>query len=120
MVAEQEPAVKNLSESEQAAVRDFLARVHSTYGARIRQAMLFGSKARGQANVDSDIDILLIVAHETWQLRDEICNISAGVSLQYDVLLDARVIGEARWRDMSEVQAGLYQNVSNEAVPLVI
>lgn len=120
MVAETKPALKNLSETERAAVVDFLARVRSARGRRIQRAILFGSKARGEATTDSDIDLLLIVADETWQLRDEICNISADVSLKHDVLLDVRVIGERRWRYMSEIRAGLYQNISNEAIPLAI
>lgn len=118
MVTEEQSALKNMSRTESTAVLDFLRRVRSTYGGQVRRAMLFGSKARGEATGDSDIDVLLIVADETWQLRDEICSISAEVSLNYDVLLDARVIGEARWGYMSETQAGLYQNISNEAVPL--
>ena len=120
MVTETKPALKNLSEVERTAVLDFLTRVHSTYGGQIQRAMLFGSKARGEATADSDIDVLLIVADETWQFKDEICNISSDASLKYDVLLDARVIGAARWQYMSEIRAGLYQNISREAIPLAI
>ena len=120
MVTQAKPALKNLSAVERTAMLDFLARNYSAYGGQIQRAMLFGSKARGEATADSDIDILLIVADETWQFRDEICIISADVSLKYDVLLDARVIGAARWQYMSEIKAGLYQNISSEAIPLAI
>lgn len=118
MVTQTEPALKNLSAVERTAVLEFLARVDSTYGRQVQRAMLFGSKARGEATADSDIDVLLIVADETWQVKDEICNISSDISLKYDVLLDARVIGAARWQYMSEIRAGLYQNISSEAIPL--
>lgn len=120
MVTETKSALKQLSETERIAVLDFLTRVQSIHHGELQRAMLFGSKARGEATTDSDIDLLLIVADETWQLRDEICNISADVSLKHDVLLDARVIGEKRWQHMSEIQAGLYQNISSEAIPLAI
>ncbi len=89
MVTKEQAALKNLSEAERTAVLDFLTRVQSSYGGQIQRAMLFGSKAHGEATSDSDIDVLLIVAEETWQFRDEICNISADVSLKYDLLLDA-------------------------------
>jgi predicted nucleotidyltransferase len=120
MVTETKSALKALSDVERTAILDFLARVRSTYGNRIQQAMLFGSKARGEATDDSDIDVAVIVADETWQVRDEICKVSADISLQYDVLLDARVIGAARWQYMSEIRAGLYQNISSEAIPLAV
>jgi predicted nucleotidyltransferase len=120
MVTQARSALKHLPEAERMAVLDFLMQVHAIYGEEIRQAMLFGSKARGEATADSDLDILLIVAEESWQLRDELCGLSADVSLKHDVLLDARVIGQARWKYMSEVGAGLYQNISSEAIPLGI
>lgn len=120
MVAETKSVIKTLSNVEQKAVSDFLTRLRSTYGDRVRQAMLFGSKARGEATADSDIDVAVIVADETWEVRDEICKFSADVSLQYDVLLDARVIGVARWQYMREIRAGLYQNISSEAIPLAV
>jgi hypothetical protein len=41
----------------------------------------------------------------------------ADVSLKYDVLLDARGIGAARWQYMSEIKTELYQNISRAAVP---
>jgi predicted nucleotidyltransferase len=120
MVTEAKSALEKLSEVERAAVHDFLMQVHATHGRQVRQAMLFGSKARGEATGDSDIDVLLIVTDETWQLRDEICAISADVSLKHDVLLDERVIGAARWEYMSEIRAGLYLSIVNDAVPLTI
>ena len=119
MVTQKESVVV-LSAVERTAVLEFLAKARSKYGEQIRRAMLFGSKARGEATVDSDIDILLIVEDETWQFKDEICDISSDVSLKYDVLLDARVIGAARWQYMSEIQAGLYRNITSEAIPLAI
>jgi predicted nucleotidyltransferase len=120
MVAQTGSALKKLTETERNAVSDFLARVHSAYGSKIQRAMLFGSKARGEAASDSDIDILLVATEETWKFMDEICKFSADVSLQYDVLLDARVVGVKRWRDMSESRAGLYRNISRDGIPLAI
>jgi len=110
----------SLSAVENEAVSNFLAWVRSNYSGQPRKAMLFGSKARGEATADSDIDILLIVTNETWQFKDEICKIISDISLIYDVLLDVRVIGQARWQYMSEVQAGLYRNISREAIPIAI
>ena len=101
-------------------MKDFLARVHSEYGEQTREAMLFGSKARRDSADYSDIDILLIVEDETWRVKDDITNISADISLKYDVLLDVRVIGAARWQYMSEIRAGLYRQIERDAISLVI
>jgi hypothetical protein len=34
------------------------------------------------------------------------------------VLLDIRVISAKRWESMKNMQAGLYQNISRDAVPI--
>lgn len=113
-------SVLGLHPNERAAVKDFLARVHTAFGDQAREAMLFGSKARRESTDYSDIDVLLIIADESWRVKDDICNISADISLEYDVLLDVRVIGAARWQYMSEIRAGLYRQIERDAIHLAI
>jgi len=79
---------------------------------------LFGSKARGDSHPWSDIDILIIVSEEDWPLRQEINTLAARVSLQYDVLLGPRVIGQERWERMKRHRFSLYRNVAAEGIPL--
>ena len=100
------------------AVGRLLSCLKQTYGEQIQQAILFGSKARGEATHDSDIDVLLLVENENWKLKDEIIVIVADVNLEYDLQIDLRIIGIARWKYMAEIQAGLYRNISQDAIPL--
>lgn len=41
-----------------AIIKDFVSRVRSEY--RLTQAMLFGSRARGDQRLDSDYDVILV------------------------------------------------------------
>lgn len=107
-----------LSPKEWEAVQKLLARLQTAYGKQIRQAMLFGSKARGNAGSDSDIDILLLVEKETWALKDEISGLAADINLEADLQIDVRVIGLERWQHMARIQAGLYRTISQDAIPL--
>jgi predicted nucleotidyltransferase len=86
---------------------------------RVRQMILFGSKARGDSHVGSDIDILLIVDDEDWRFRHAISNIAADVSLVHDVLIEPRVVGQARWDEMRRHRFALYENVQAEGVGLI-
>jgi predicted nucleotidyltransferase len=117
MVTREKLPVK-LSQRETQAIKKFLSHLRKAYGKQIHQAMLFGSKARGETTGDSDIDILLLVADETWALKDEIVDIVADINLEYDLLIDVRVIGTERWQHMADIQAGLYRSISQDAVSL--
>ena len=117
MVAKTRPTL-SLSPKEKKAVREFIAAVRLAYGGRIQRAALFGSKVRGDWTQYSDVDILLIADDDKWAFRKEIWLIASDIELKYDMLLDIRVISEARWQHMANVQAGLYQNISRDAVPI--
>jgi predicted nucleotidyltransferase len=107
-----------LSLKEKKAVREFIAAVRLAYGKRIQYAALFGSKVRGDYTKYSDVDILLIVDDDKWNFRKDIWMIASDIDLKYDMLLDIRVISETRWQYMKNIQAGLYQNISRDAVPI--
>ena len=108
----------NLTASERRAIDAYVGRLRERFPDEILQAILFGSKARGESGPWSDIDILTIVKEESWSLREEINTLAARVSLEYDVLLGPRVIGQERWLRMERDRFGLYQNISTEGIPL--
>jgi len=107
-----------LTTRERHAVQAFLQRLHLDFGQTVQQTILFGSKARGDSGPDSDIDILIIADQESWPLRDGISAIAADVSLEYDVLIGPRVIGQERWQRMAQEGFSLYENVTREGIPI--
>lgn len=117
MAAKARPILK-LSPKEKKAVQEFIRTVRLAYGDKVKRAALFGSKVRGDATKYSDVDILLIVTDDKWRFRQPISEILSDIALKYDVMLDIRVISEARWQHMADIQAGLYQNISRDAVPI--
>jgi predicted nucleotidyltransferase len=119
MVTQTRTAI-NLSPKEKRAVRDFLTAARLAYGEKIQHAALFGSRVRGDSTEYSDIDILLIVTDDHWKFQKAISKISSEIALKYDVVLDIRVISVARWQYYAEIQSGLYQNISRDAVPFKV
>jgi uncharacterized protein len=117
MVAKARPALK-LAPREKKAVREFVRTVRLSYGDKIQRAALFGSKVRGDDTKYSDVDILLITTDDKWRFRQPMSVILSDIALKYDVALDVRVISAKRWESMKNMQAGLYQNISRDAVPI--
>jgi DNA polymerase sigma len=65
------------------ALGDFIGRLlHHQVGDRVLKLILFGSLPRGEANEESDIDLLVISAGNLRKI-DEICG-----DLAFDVLMD--------------------------------
>ncbi len=108
----------NLALPDQKALQEFVAYLHSSIPEKVEFIALFGSKARGDSQHDSDIDVLVILSNEDRELRRKILRQAARFSLEYDVLLSPRVIGLERWSKMRGFS--LYQNVQREAAGLGI
>jgi uncharacterized protein len=66
----------------------------------VSKVILFGSKARGQADVYSDLDILVVLSCPvTARLRDRVSEKLAEINLQNDVVLSSVVVFEKDWAD---------------------
>jgi predicted nucleotidyltransferase len=120
MVAEGRMAVKKieLTKQDQQALKEFVSYLRQTLTYQIEFVALFGSKARGDSNQRSDIDVLVILTSEDRELRREILRQAARVSLKYDVILSPRVIGAVRWEKMRGFS--LYENFHHDAAGMDI
>jgi predicted nucleotidyltransferase len=107
-----------LSSKEKKAVREFIKTVRLDYGEKIQRAALFGSKVRGDWTKYSDVDILLITTDDKWKFRQYFSEVVSDIALKYDVQLDVRVISATRWQHYADIQTGLHQNISKDAVPI--
>ena len=82
-----------LAPVERKAVALFAARLYQSFPGMIQSPRLFGSKARGDARPDSDIDLLVVVKHESCQLWEDAQNLAGNVNLDHDVFLSLKVMG---------------------------
>jgi predicted nucleotidyltransferase len=110
--------IPHLTAQERQAVEVFITCLHERFPGRIHQAIPFRSKARGDSQPWSDIDILAILDEKDWPTRQEINTLAARVSLEYDVLIGSRVIGQERWERMKQRRFSLYQNIVAEGIAL--
>jgi predicted nucleotidyltransferase len=56
-----EQSLPHLAPNEQAAIRRYIAGIRERFPKDVLSVTLFGSKARGDANTESDIDLLVLV-----------------------------------------------------------
>lgn len=100
-------------------MRAFVERLMAELGHGVNDVRLFGSKARGEAGPDSDVDLLVLVNRSDYAFKQAVLRLAAEVSLAYDVLLSPRVITPQAWQLMAEADTLFYRSVSRESLPLL-
>lgn len=87
------------------------------YGDRLIQLILFGSQARGDAEIGSDIDVLVILKAPV-NPGEEIARtgiIAAALSLQYDQVISCLFMDEQHYQTRN---GSLLRNIRREGVLL--
>ena len=106
--------------NEQRAITEYVAQIRDRFPGRILAVTLFGSKARGDGDAESDIDLLVLVDVEDNDLRDELWQIASDISLDHDLVLSARVFARSRWTDTRQPHLPLYRAVTTDGIPLAL
>ena len=102
-----------LASQEQLALLNFVTYLKQSLPNEIIRIALFGSKARGNSQPDSDIDVLVILDQDNRELRRSILKKAARISLDYDVILSPRIISQQRWEEMRGFS--IYRNIIQDA-----
>jgi predicted nucleotidyltransferase len=108
----------HLAPNEQAALTRYVAGIRQRFPEDVLSVTLFGSKARGDASVESDIDLLLLVDEESREIRSELWRIASDVSLEHNVVLSVRVFARSPWAETRRIRLPPYRAIVADGVPL--
>lgn len=112
-------ALTDLNDNERQALDTLVQRLYARHGDHIQSVVLFGSKARGDAGPDSDIDVLVVLNNDDPDLRTSVRRLAARVSLEYDLLISVRATGRSHWEKLSRYHFPLYKAIQAEGISLV-
>jgi len=108
-----------LQEHERQALAEYVSRLLASAGQRVRQVILFGSKTRGDARADSDLDVLVIIDRYDAQLDRLVTLTASRISLEHDALVNTHIVTADRWTEMQKWAATLWREVERDGVPLL-
>ncbi|MBI1881801.1 MAG: nucleotidyltransferase domain-containing protein [Chloroflexi bacterium] len=109
----------HLHPTEQQALAEFVELLQKGFNGLVHLILLFGSKARGDYDLSSDLDVLVVVDSDDWRLHKQIRYLAADVSLKYELDLSPRIWSVLHLREMKEIKASLYQNIRRDGVSLL-
>jgi predicted nucleotidyltransferase len=88
-----------LKPKDAAAIEEFVGRLRGALADNIVEVKLFGSKATGKDQPESDIDILVGVDKGGVDVEDEVLDIAFETNLKHDVYISPRIIDRATLTD---------------------
>jgi predicted nucleotidyltransferase len=81
------------------------------------RVILYGSKARGTADEESDIDLLVLTSREiTWQERDAITDALFDIQLACNVVISTLVVPDQEWSAGRYVVLPIHSEIEQEGV----
>jgi predicted nucleotidyltransferase len=106
------------SAQEQPALVDLQQRVHGALSGLSMRWTLFGSRARGDAELDSDMDVLLELDVERIDLATKRCirRLAGEVSLKHCLVIAFLLVDQAQVRERGDYS--ILTNIREEGIPL--
>ncbi|MCU0645201.1 MAG: nucleotidyltransferase domain-containing protein [bacterium] len=112
--------MKNLTQIEKRALKDVQKILPQKYGDNLILLNLFGSKARGDSQLYSDLDLLAVVEKDSWQaaerMSDDIFDIIE--KYDYELLISLIVLDSNEFDFEKKIRTCFYENIEREGVEL--
>ena len=96
-------------------LKEFREKAEKLYGKRLKNIILYGSFATGQATQDSDIDLAIVLDGNVVPGKeiDRLIDIITDINLSYGVLISVYPVSE---KDYTSVNSPLLLNIRREGV----
>ncbi len=117
-VAKENPISHVLQPDELLAVEEFKRRILAALPGQVKDIILFGSKARGDAHPGSDIDLLVIVERRTPEVDDIISDLMADTHLEKMIDISALDFTSDQIAEWAAIGTPLMRNVADEGIVL--
>lgn len=110
-----------LKANEKAGLAALVRELRARYGSDLQRVVLFGSKARGDFDKESDLDLLVVVRMGNGSYRqywNEIVDVAWRVELAYGIVTSLVIKDVADYDTMRDHQLLLARNIEQDGVDL--
>ena len=108
-----------LTVEEQAWLDAYRKALNKQHPAAVEEVLIYGSKARGQAHAESDLDVLLIVRDDAAELKRELRRIGYLLAATTEVLPSILAYTQEEWESRKRSGSSFHKAVERDAVRVV-
>jgi predicted nucleotidyltransferase len=101
-----------------AAIAAYVRRVAKDYANEVLSITLYGSQARGEAGVESDVDLFIVVRHDTPALRQALVDLAWQVQFEHDIVISDIIRSVEQLGRMQARRFPYYQSIEREGTLL--
>jgi predicted nucleotidyltransferase len=105
-----------LSPEEQTWLNGYRQALSQQFPGLVQHVMIFGSKARGTATADSDLDLLLVIQDGDWRVKNAVREPGYLLAIGTDVVPSIMVFTVSEWELHRMRQAPFWRTVTRDAV----
>ena len=99
------------------ALRAARERITSEFA--VDRMVLFGSAARGTADEESDVDVLIVLKeHPNHEIRNRISNVTLDINLEYDTNLSELIVDQQAWDEGLLTVLPIYAEIQEQRIQL--
>lgn len=105
-----------LSPTESAALTRFADQVRARYRDRVKRAVLFGSRARGEGHEESDLDVAVILTGADQAVRRALIDLSTDIFLETEIKVSPMVLSPDDFDTLLRLRRGVALAIQDEGI----
>ncbi|HMR68459.1 MAG TPA: nucleotidyltransferase domain-containing protein [Anaerolineae bacterium] len=118
MVGFDQVASDRLIDQDRRIALAFIDKLRQHFPSQLVTVILFGSRARGEAAPDSDMDLLVVLTEVGSETQRRVSDLAVEIWLDHGVFLTTLVWSQAHWRQAAQLPTSLYRNIDREGIEL--
>ena len=108
-----------LTSDERAWIKAYRNALRERFPGMVERMLIYGSKARGDAHADSDLDVLLVVKNKAAGLRREIRRVGYLLAATSDAVPSIMAYTQREWARRGESGSAFRKAVERDAVSVL-
>jgi len=113
------PSASWLSPIELEAIEKYIHRASDRYGNNLGQVILFGSRARGEGDEESDIDMAVIITAGDRHVRRELLDLATEIWLETGIKISPLILSSEEFETLSRMGMGIIATIQKEGIKLL-